>query len=115
MWGSGQARREFTYVGDLASWIAANLERIGELPGLLNLGIGKDYSIDEFYLAAMNVIDYQVPLVHNRSKPEGMQARLMDSSMARNSYGWEPSIDLIEGLNRTYSWFLKTKDKNARV
>ena len=115
VWGSGSARREFTYVGDLAAWVASSMSKINELPGLLNLGIGLDYSIDEFYVAAMSALDYQVPLVHNLSKPEGMRARLMDSSTARRHHGWSPSTDLVTGLEKTYRWFLKSQDSGARL
>lgn len=115
VWGSGSARREFTYIGDLAGWIAENLENIGNFPSLLNLGLGKDYSIDEFYQAAMKVIDYEVPLVHDESKPEGMRARLMDSKTARSQFGWNPATDIQEGISRTYDWFLETKETIARL
>ena len=115
VWGSGSARREFTYIGDLAAWISENLERIGELPSLLNLGLGKDYSIDEFYQTAMAVIGHEVPLVHDNSRPEGMRARLMDSTAARDKFGWTPKTDINEGITKTYEWFLKTKESSARL
>jgi GDP-L-fucose synthase len=115
VWGSGSARREFTYVGDLAAWVASSMSKINELPGLLNVGMGLDYSIDEFYVAAMSALDYQVPLVHNLSKPAGMRARLMDSSTARQHHDWSPTTDLVTGLEKTYKWFLKSQDKDARL
>jgi GDP-L-fucose synthase len=115
VWGSGSARREFTYVGDLASWVVASLTKIDELPSTLNLGIGKDYSIDEFYAAAMSALEYQVPLVHDLSKPEGMRAKLMDSSQARASYDWDPKTDLVTGLKMTYQWFMNSQDSGARI
>jgi len=115
VWGSGSARREFTYVGDLASWVVASLPKIDELPSTLNLGIGEDYSIDEFYAAAMSALEYQVPLVHDLSKPEGMRAKLMDSSKARANYGWNPKTDLVTGLKMTYQWFLDRQEKDARL
>jgi GDP-L-fucose synthase len=115
VWGSGTARREFTYIGDLAGWISENLTRIGTLPNLLNLGLGKDYSINEFYKAAMRVIDYEAPLVHDDTRPEGMRARLMDSTVARERFGWTPEVDIDEGMSRTYEWFLATKETIARL
>jgi len=115
VWGSGSAIREFTYVGDVASWVASSLKKIGELPGVLNLGIGSGHSVDEFYLAAMAALEYEVPLVHDLSKPEGMKAKLMDSSRARTYHGWNPKTDLITGLKYTYRWFLDSQETGARL
>jgi GDP-L-fucose synthase len=113
VWGPGTARREFTYVEDLASWLATSVGEVSNLPGILNLGIGMDYSVDEFYLAAMEAIEFEVQLVHDLSKPEGMKAKLMDSSKARNNNGWDPNTDLLTGLKMTYKWFLESQDKDA--
>jgi GDP-L-fucose synthase len=74
-----------------------------------------DYSVDEFYLAAMEAIEFEVQLVHDLSKPEGMKAKLMDSSKARNNNGWDPQTDLVAGLQKTYRWFLESQDKDARL
>jgi GDP-L-fucose synthase len=115
VWGPGTARREFTYVEDLASWVAASVGEVANLPGVLNLGIGMDYSVDEFYLVAMEAIEFQAQLVHDLSKPEGMKVKLMDSSMARHNSGWDPQTDLVAGLRKTYKWFLESQDKGARL
>ena len=115
VWGPGTARREFTYVEDLASWVAASVGEVANLPGILNLGIGLDHSVDEFYLAAMEAIEFEVKLLHDLSKPEGMKAKLMDSSKARNNNYWDPQTDLVAGLQKTYTWFLESQDKDARL
>jgi len=111
VWGPGTARREFTYVEDLASWVAASVGEVANLPGILNLGIGLDHSVDEFYLAAMEAIEFEVQLVHDLSKPEGMKAKLMDSS--RNNNDWDPYTDLVAGLQKAHKWFLESQDKDA--
>jgi GDP-L-fucose synthase len=110
VWGSGSARREFTYVSDLADWIAKSLFRVEELPSTLNLGIGVDHSIDEFYLSAMEALDYHVPLTHDASKPEGMVAKLMDSSTANKNHAWNPETDILTGIKQTYEWFINSQD-----
>lgn len=115
VWGSGTARREFTYIGDVADWVSKNLNNVEKFPSVLNLGIGKDYSIDEFYHIAMDVIGYRVPLIHDKSRPEGMRAKLMDSSEARSQFSWAPSTDVREGLATTYEWFLEKEKSVARL
>lgn len=115
VWGSGSARREFTYTKDLASWVAASIVRMEQLPTLLNLGFGSDYSIDEFYIAVMAAVGYDVELAHDLSKPEGMKSKLMDSSKASDHHGWKPDTDLATGLKNTYMWFLESQHKNDRI
>jgi GDP-L-fucose synthase len=115
VWGTGRARREFTYIGDLASWITSMLRDIEPLPSVLNVGYGRDYSIDEYYRMAMEVIGHEAELVHDLKKPEGMQSKLLDSSLAREKFGWNPSSDVRVGIERTYEWFLSEKDKSARL
>jgi GDP-L-fucose synthase len=95
--------------------VAASVGEVANLPGILNLGIGLDHSVDEFYLAAMEAIEFEVKLLHDLSKPEGMKAKLMDSSKARNNNYWDPQTDLVAGLQKTYTWFLESQDKDARL
>jgi len=115
VWGSGLVRREFTYVGDLASWVASSISRVSELPPFLNLGLGVDYSVLEFYEAAIIAVGYEVSLVSDLSKPEGMKAKLMDSNLARTHHGWAPSTDLVDGTRKTYEWFLKSQVQSAGI
>lgn len=115
VWGSGKARREYTFVQDLATWVVASAGQIVELPALLNLGIGISHSVDDFYLAAMKVIGHEVPLMHDLKRPEGMKAKLMDSSQAKNYHGWNPTTDLMEGIEKTYGWFIERQETDARL
>tara|TARA_B110000503_G_scaffold139823_1_gene229154 strand:- start:1001 stop:1927 length:927 start_codon:yes stop_codon:yes gene_type:complete len=105
VWGSGEARREFTYIQDLSNWLASSLNRLSELPALLNVGAGIDHSIDEFYLIAMEAMGVQAELVHDLGMPEGMQSKLMDSSLARREHGWVTPTSLEIGIHETFQWF----------
>jgi GDP-L-fucose synthase len=112
VWGSGNARREFTYIDDLSEWIAGRASSLNELPPVLNVGIGVDYSINEFYQTALDSLGVSAELRHNLTKPEGMQSKLMDSTLARESFGWSPKTDLNTGIAKTYQWFLaNSKEK----
>lgn len=107
VWGDGTARREFTYVGDLAGWIAENITQVAGWPEMMNVGIGKDYSVREFYEAALRVVDYRAELRFDPSKPAGMKRKLMDSSLAKQ-HGWDPHTDIDEGMARTYTGLLES-------
>jgi GDP-L-fucose synthase len=107
VWGDGLARREFTYVDDVSKWIIQALPEMLHWPDLMNLGLGKDYSVNEFYAAAMDAVNYKVDLVHNLSKPTGMHQKLMDSTLAIQTCGWAPSTDIQVGMKNTYLNFLE--------
>lgn len=106
VWGSGNARREFTFIDDLSSWIVERSSSLRDLTPVLNVGIGVDYSVNEFYQAALDSLEVTAVLRHDLTKPEGMQSKLMDSTLARQAFGWDPKTDLKTGITRTYEWFL---------
>lgn len=106
VWGDGTARREFTYIADLSRWLVSQVNRIGDFPEILNVGAGVDYSIDEFYEAAMVTVGYQAHLNHDLTKPTGMTSKLMDSTFAREHFEWNPSTSLLDGMKNTYEHFL---------
>jgi len=107
VWGSGTARREFTYIDDLAVWLVDVLQNLNELPTRLNVGWGSDYSVKEFYLAALETMGVQVELKYDLTKPDGISNKLMDSSLARQNFSWNPKFDIHEGIETTYAWYLE--------
>lgn len=112
VWGSGKAKREFTYVSDVATWLDEKLTGITDLPPLLNLGSGEDNTVDEYYQVAMDVIGHEVELIHDQTKPDGMMIKLMSSEIARREFGWNPTTSLSDGISSTYEWFLEQQGKD---
>jgi GDP-L-fucose synthase len=109
VWGSGEVLREFTFVEDVADWIVLSINRIEELPQYLNLGVGEDFSVNDYYMAVLRVIGLDAELVHDLSRPEGVKRKLLDSSLARSVAFWNPQTKLEEGIRKTYKWFLENK------
>lgn len=104
IWGDGTARREFMFSGDLANGIWAAVERFDALPGRMNIGLGYDYSIKEYYAEAARVIGWEGAFVHDLSRPTGMKQKLLDVS-AQKAFGWEARTSLSEGIAQTYAHF----------
>lgn len=105
IWGDGEARREFMYVEDLANLIWEAVERPNELPQNMNAGLGYDYSINDYYRIAAEVVNYNGDFWHNLQRPTGMKQKLIDTSKA-NSFGWCSTTSLKVGLGRTYDYYL---------
>ena len=104
IWGSGQQRREFIYVDDLARACVFTMQRYTG-GGPLNLGGGSDTSIGELAHAIKDVVGFQGALRFDTSKPDGMPLKALDGSTLA-ALGWRPSIPLPDALQRTYEWFL---------
>ena len=105
IWGDGEARREFMYAGDLADAIYFALERFDNMPQLLNIGIGEDHTINEYYSVVAEVIGYRGGFRHNLEKPVGMLQKLLDVEKQSN-WGWQPKTSLYDGILETYSYYI---------
>jgi GDP-L-fucose synthase len=103
VWGDGEARREFTYIDDIAEFIITNLSRISDWDLTMNIGIGVDYSVREYYEKVCKVLGYEGKFTYDVSKPAGMRQKLMSSETARH-HGWNPSTNLEEGISNTITW-----------
>ncbi|WP_199479657.1 GDP-L-fucose synthase family protein [Vibrio harveyi] len=105
IWGDGLARREFMFAEDLADFILFSLERFDKLPNTMNVGLGYDYSINDYYEAVAEVIGYTGTFEHDLTKPAGMKQKLVDVTQQTN-LGWTPKTDLTQGIRRTYQFYL---------
>jgi GDP-L-fucose synthase len=99
IWGTGNPRREFMYVDDLADACYFLMQNYNEA-GLVNIGWGEDVSIKE--LAEMIAIEvgYNGAIEFDTSKPDGTPRKLMDTTKI-NNLGWKPAINLQTGIKRT--------------
>ncbi len=105
IWGSGLPRREFIFSDDAADGCIFLMNGYnGDEP--VNLGVGFDCSIRAIAEMIKEVVGYSGELTFDTSKPDGMPAKLLDSSSLRN-LGWNPKISLRDGLAATYQWFLR--------
>ena len=105
IWGDGSARREFMYAGDLADFIFFAVRHYDACPQVLNVGLGHDYNINEYYRAIAEVVGFKGDFVYDLSKPSGMKRKLCDISKL-TSLGWRAEHSLESGLKKTYSYFL---------
>ena len=114
VWGTGNARREFLYVDDMAEASLFVLEldeqtyKANTQPMLshINVGTGKDVTIKEMAEMIRLVVGYEGKLTFDATKPDGSLSKLIDVTRLTNM-GWKYSVDLKAGLLKTYKWYLK--------
>ncbi|MCB9025408.1 MAG: GDP-L-fucose synthase [Bdellovibrionaceae bacterium] len=111
IWGDGTARREFMYVEDLIDFMYFAINQFEKIPQYINVGLGQDYSIKEYYQEIKKIIGYQGDFYHNLNKPTGMKQKLMNSSKVQEM-GWKPQYSLKQGLEKTFNFFLHEVIKN---
>ena len=105
LWGSGTPMREFLFVDDLAQAVVYALEKKLD-DHLYNVGSGKDVTIKELASMIQKITGHQGDIIWDATKPDGTPRKLMDVSKM-NAMGWQFSIELETGIQKTYDWFLK--------
>jgi len=105
IWGDGEARREFMYAEDLADFISYALENFETMPQNINVGLGHDYTINEYYKAIAEVIGYKGEFVHDLTKPVGMKQKLIDDTKLQQ-FGWNYKTSLEDGIKKIYAYYL---------
>lgn len=120
-WGTGSAMREFLHVDDMAaaSIYVMNYDaekyRLQVNPRLshINVGTGKECSIRQLTESISDVVGFQGKIVWDTEKPDGAPRKLMDSSRIFH-LGWQPKINLRDGLADAYKSFI-TNITNVRI
>ncbi|WP_088159845.1 GDP-L-fucose synthase family protein [Sphingobacterium sp. G1-14] len=113
LWGSGTPMREFLFVDDMAASVIFALEN--KLPEhLYNVGTGEDLTIKELAELIQEVVGHTGEIVWDSSKPDGTPRKLMDISKM-HELGWKHQIELKEGIERTYAWFLENEGQYKEV
>lgn len=113
LWGSGTPMREFLYVDDLAEAVVFALDNI--LPEYLyNVGTGEDLTIKRLAETIQAVVGHQGEIVWDSNKPDGTPRKLMDISKM-HALGWRHQVKLLEGIEKTYAWFLENQQHYKEV
>ena len=104
VWGTGQASREFLYVEDAAEGIVLATEKYDK-PDPVNLGAGFEMTIKELAELICELAGFDGRIEWDTTKPDGQPRRRLDTSRAKQEFGFEAKTKLREGLNRTIDWY----------
>jgi len=103
LWGDGTPMREFLHVDDLAEACYTCMEVYNDSE-LINIGTGEDVTIKELAETIKNVVGYENSIKWDTDKPNGTPRKVLNVDKIK-SLGWEPKINLREGIESTYQWY----------
>jgi len=105
LWGTGTPKREFIHVDDLAQACVYLMQNY-DGSEIVNIGTGEDLSILELAETVKKVIGFKGEIIWDKTKPDGTPRKLLDVSRL-HQLGWQHKINLEEGIEKTYQWFVK--------
>ncbi len=114
VWGTGSASREFLYVDDAAEGIVLAAERY-DGPDPVNLGVGREITIRELVTLIAELTGFTGEIRWDPTKPDGQPRRALDTSRARERFGFRSGTTFAEGLQRTVDWYERRRAGTART
>lgn len=112
VWGTGSPMRELMHVDDLASACMYLMEHYDQA-GHINVGTGEDLSIRQIAELVRDVVHPEGRIFYDTTKPDGMPRKVLDVGRLHD-LGWKHSIDLRDGIEQTYRWYLDTDPADIR-
>lgn len=106
IWGDGLSRREFMFASDLADFVFYALDHFDAMPQMLNIGLGSDITINDYYQVIAGVVNFEGGFEHDLSKPSGMRQKLVDTRLLKK-FGWQAPTSLKNGIEATYQHYLE--------
>lgn len=113
IWGTGEEKRDLLHVDDLMRFVTLALERQSSAFSLYNCGAGQSVSIRELVERIAGATGKKLALEHDLSKPTIPFDLTLDCTKARSELGWEPTVSLQEGIERTIAWWRQNVDPIA--
>tara|TARA_B100000678_G_scaffold141770_1_gene118151 strand:+ start:1745 stop:2686 length:942 start_codon:yes stop_codon:yes gene_type:complete len=104
IWGSGTPRREFLHVDDLADACVFLMKQYSD-DQHVNVGSGEDIAIIDLVNLVADVVGFEGEITKDTSKPDGTPRKLMSGDKLAKM-GWQPKIELEEGIRAAYKWYL---------
>jgi len=117
IWGTGNPKREFLYVDDMATASIFIMEldkdiynkKTNPMQGHINIGFGSEISILDIAKLIADIIGFQGKISFDTTKPDGSPRKLLDCNII-TQMGWKPKVDLAHGLELAYKDFLQNHD-----
>ena len=108
VWGTGKVYRELLFVDDLAKACIFLIKNYSDSE-FINIGSGYDYTISDIANMVKDIVGYRGEIVYDTTKPDGMYRKILDSTKIKN-LGWNPGVELCDGIALTYKWYVENLD-----
>ena len=105
IYGDGEQSRDFTYVKNVVEANLKAADHEGSLSGVFNIACGSTTSLLEMVKHLNEIMDTTLEPEFGPSRPGDVHMSLADISSARKAFGYKPSVDIKEGLQRTVTWY----------
>jgi nucleoside-diphosphate-sugar epimerase len=102
IWGDGHQTRSFMYIGDCIKGTRLMIDR--DIPGPLNIGSNELVSINQLVDIVEEIAGVRLKRRYNLRAPKGVNGRNSDNTRIQEIMGWQPSISLRDGMEKTYRW-----------
>lgn len=107
-WGSGEPSREFLYVEDCARALVMALDSYDD-PEPVNIATGNEIKIKDLMELIRQIVGYEGEIVWDTSRPDGQPKRRLDTTRAKERFGFEAEVTLEEGIRKTVDWFVSNR------
>ena len=112
IWGDGNQTRNFTFVADTVSGLLFAAADPSEDYYAFNIGTSDHIQVNNFVEEIFSIVGRQPQVIHRDiNKPAGVASRASNNDFVFKKFGWQPSININEGIKETYSWYLNYRDR----
>ncbi len=105
VWGTGEEERDLLYVEDIARFVELAIEKQKEPFNLVNVGYNSSISVARLVQKIINASEKDLKIVYDPTKPTIKTKVALDSTKAKELFGWTPKVSLDEGIRRTIAWY----------
>lgn len=109
VWGSGEEERDLLYAADLVDFVGLAIDKQDAKFGLYNVGYGSSISVGDLVKKIINCSGKDIKISHDISKPTIKTKLCLDTTKARDAFGWSPRFTLDEGIKGTIEWYGKNR------
>ena len=109
VWGTGEGARDLLHVDDLVNFVDAAIHKQESMYELFNVGVGNAVKIIDLIKKIIMHSGKDLKIEHDLSKPTIPTSLFLDCTKAKDLLGWEPQIDIDQGIQKTLKWYKESK------